>query len=986
MRAPMMTPSFLIVLCAFVEAPEAFAQGGSQVAPTDLVYGPETLLAGPDQPSTAQRRIPTTGFDGPYVLHVRSGTDQRSHRCSSVTVRMDGAVVVGRGDYLASRPLVRREVHLGNPATLEVTLQDRSGCESTVWITGRWTPEQSPASACLSRVFGPEDLVRDPRRRAVARREFPVDGFQPPYVLHVQNGGPDGVNMVSGAEVRLNGRVLVSPSDLSEGVASHTITVSNLTNPSRLEVTYGGKVGSSLRVWIMGRSSVVSPYDRVVIDPEGGRYRFPSGLALDVPPGAVSGPVTLGACLAEAAVVEPGFRQDNATPSRFAGGLELDPPSVSFQAPVVVTLPVRARDAASDVPVLFHGVARRGAYEQAATEVVYDGRPPHLTFTLVASPTAAPPAGMQAAVSADQVGPVEEPCRVSTIVRYVDGSPLDCAAMGIFDGKPATWPAPESYPGCLCVPLQQKAVTTERDIQPGDDECFNLTSRGHVTYEYCDPDQRFTWHFNDVLRPVLDIAGSGIPLQTCDELPLQAVVVDATCHDITTAHIRWRVSDPTKARLASATGYQTTLRALEPPGVHVFIEAGCQHETSEFVSIEKARVGTVAVTPAEATLRIGQVQALQAEIRSTAGEPLDCLTEVEWTSSPSGVVNVESTGELGAQATAIGPGTAMVTAKVDSVVSPFARVVVEPPGPVFVHLVGILPHPDQPGRWVGLPLVGTKRLHLWPGQQLVVEAAVLDQMGVPVPVDAVTWSASGVAIAPCPDGCGPDLGVYGDPRRRQAILAAGSEGGGQITATVYGVSATGSVFVGKFTGLWETSGFQDQYRLFSILQEGGDLWYTHPTGRPGFYTLAYWPHCLASEPSPLGEWTVDQTRVTARGCGARGQSRGLIPPSQWVCVEGCYGAACDYEGAECEATETVQWRTPSLISRTGHITYPCVLFTITEREGESTFEVLGDSLRICSYSRIVFCPADESTSEICFDFRRAGPADISQIAGYALPR
>src|SRR3990167_4867188 len=68
-------------------------------------------------------------------------------------------------------------------------------------------------------------------------------------------------------------------------------------------------------------------------------------------------------------------------------------------------------------------------------------------------------------------------------------------------------------------------------------------------------------------------------------------------------------------------------------------------------------VATVGVTPAGATLAVGEATQLTATTRDASGNALTGRS-VAWTSGASGVASVSSSGLV----TAVGPGQAMITA------------------------------------------------------------------------------------------------------------------------------------------------------------------------------------------------------------------------------------------------------------------------------------------------------------------------------------
>jgi hypothetical protein len=145
-----------------------------------------------------------------------------SSRCDDL-VYWPGTLRLGKGPRLAADGL-RREAALADASTLGLTLPDRGACDATVWIKGEWSSTGQVASACSSAVFGAEESGRDEGKPVTERREIPTDVAEPPYVVHVRNGDPDGSHRFGDDEVRLNGRVPQSPADVTKQVERYGIS------------------------------------------------------------------------------------------------------------------------------------------------------------------------------------------------------------------------------------------------------------------------------------------------------------------------------------------------------------------------------------------------------------------------------------------------------------------------------------------------------------------------------------------------------------------------------------------------------------------------------------------------------------------------------------------------------------------------------------------------------------------------------------------
>jgi len=100
--------------------------------------------------------------------------------------------------------------------------------------------------------FGPRrfDRTTGPPNQYLEQFSLPANATSP-YTLHIRNGALDGTNRVSSATVKLNGVVILSPSDLNQNVAGVDRTVT-LVSANTLEVSLASVPGSYLIIDIDG--------------------------------------------------------------------------------------------------------------------------------------------------------------------------------------------------------------------------------------------------------------------------------------------------------------------------------------------------------------------------------------------------------------------------------------------------------------------------------------------------------------------------------------------------------------------------------------------------------------------------------------------------------------------------------------------------------------------------------------------------------------
>lgn len=109
-----------------------------------------------------------------------------------------------------------------------------------------------PAIAGAQPVFGPERYERQHGAPLVVRKNFTSASTGQGFVLQVRNGKSDGTHRVVAGTVRINGRVVVKPSDFGRHVEEFEGPVS-LYHSNVIEVTTMGPPGSFLIITIASR-------------------------------------------------------------------------------------------------------------------------------------------------------------------------------------------------------------------------------------------------------------------------------------------------------------------------------------------------------------------------------------------------------------------------------------------------------------------------------------------------------------------------------------------------------------------------------------------------------------------------------------------------------------------------------------------------------------------------------------------------------------
>jgi hypothetical protein len=115
-------------------------------------------------------------------------------------------------------------------------------------------PAPSPMWINSSRTafFGPEILSGNGGKPFREKRKFHANGRLPPFVLNVLNGNRKGDRMVTNGELSLNEKLLLGPSDFSQGFKNRQINV-DLDDMNELEIRVADPTKPfTLTLWIEG--------------------------------------------------------------------------------------------------------------------------------------------------------------------------------------------------------------------------------------------------------------------------------------------------------------------------------------------------------------------------------------------------------------------------------------------------------------------------------------------------------------------------------------------------------------------------------------------------------------------------------------------------------------------------------------------------------------------------------------------------------------
>lgn len=106
----------------------------------------------------------------------------------------------------------------------------------------------------MGALYGPQQFARTRGAPDVFTVEASTLRFEPPFTIHIRNGAADGTARVAGAEVTLDGNVLLSQRDLARESA-WSIPVA-LGQTASLQIALSGPPGGFLEIAVEGRRSI----------------------------------------------------------------------------------------------------------------------------------------------------------------------------------------------------------------------------------------------------------------------------------------------------------------------------------------------------------------------------------------------------------------------------------------------------------------------------------------------------------------------------------------------------------------------------------------------------------------------------------------------------------------------------------------------------------------------------------------------------------
>ncbi len=218
----------------------------------------------------------------------------------------------------------------------------------------------------------------------------------------------------------------------------------------------------------------------------------------------------------------------------------------------------------------------------------------------------------------------------------------------------------------------------------------------------------------------IDVTPTGVSFQSVGEqITLTAVATDAGGSPVPGITFTWTSSDPSVATVSNAG----VVTATGPGTATVTAAVGAVTSNPVSVAVQQS-VATIDVTPVSVSLTfLGEQATLTAVARDAGGNPIAGVN-FTWTSDDTGVATVSSSGVV----TAVGNGSAAVTAAVGTVTSNASTVTVQQ----TISTIEVTP---------------TSLTLTFIGEDASLSATARDAGGSPVPGANLGWASSNNSVA-----------------------------------------------------------------------------------------------------------------------------------------------------------------------------------------------------------------------------------------------
>jgi hypothetical protein len=219
---------YLRLFMAFVLLSGLFGISSEGNADMPTFFGPEVFVRGKGAPVTETIEFYATGYQAPYILHLRNGDGDKETAVSSAWIWLNGNLLFGPSSFSKKVSAYDIFVPLQESNSLSVRLASNPGSKLTIWIEGVqisqniivFLDDQGSASSIIApelggsiETFGPDGtkyLLTIPPNALVEEREITITPIVNIVGLPLPNGmltavqfEPDGLRLLEPATLTI---------------------------------------------------------------------------------------------------------------------------------------------------------------------------------------------------------------------------------------------------------------------------------------------------------------------------------------------------------------------------------------------------------------------------------------------------------------------------------------------------------------------------------------------------------------------------------------------------------------------------------------------------------------------------------------------------------------------------------------------------------------------------------------------------------------
>jgi uncharacterized repeat protein (TIGR03803 family) len=319
---------------------------------------------------------------------------------------------------------------------------------------------------------------------------------------------------------------------------------------------------------------------------------------------------------------------------------------------------------------------------------------------------------------------------------------------------------------------------------------------------------------------VITPSAQSIALGTSETFTATGTYSDNSTHSLT-AQVTWNSATPAVATISNASGTSGTATSVIVGTTLITAALGSATSPAVTLTVTPAMLVSLAITPPAPSIALGTSEAFTATGTYSDNSTQALTNQVTWNSATPAVATISNASGTAGTASAIVPGTTLITAALGSVTSSAVTLTVTP-----ATLVSVAITPTGPS----IPVAGT--------EQFTATGTYSDN-STQILTSTVTWASSDASIAPISNATGSQglttgllvgstsisaaLGSVTSPTvtltvtaQMESVLysfAAGSDGGGPGAGLIQGTD-------GNFYGTTIVGGTSNNGTLFEVTPAG----------------------------------------------------------------------------------------------------------------------------------------------------------------------